>query len=338
MEVTGHRMDDELLFRSATARTTPAEEQALAEWRAGSAANERAYREVVDVLCMAADADDTLVFGPAPAAQEMLARRRRTAARLGRGGARRSAWRAAGWLAAAGIALALALPPAHRLWQAQGGPAATAGAGFGSDEFVTELEPATVGLRDGSVVRLAPGTRLRVHTRHDGREVSLAGRGFFTVVPDPALPFTVRSDAGVVTVLGTRFDLTAAGEDLRLIVLEGSVRLTVRGTQTIVRAGQLAQVRGGNLVPPIEVPDPASLIGWVGNFISFHETPLRAVARELERLYQVRIEFSDPQLGDRTVTALFAGRSYDEIAEVICVVAHLKCTKTGDILRMAPAR
>jgi transmembrane sensor len=158
------------------------------------------------------------------------------------------------------------------------------------------------------------------------------------VAPDPALPFTVRSDAGTVTVIGTRFDLTAMGEDLRLIVIEGSVLLTVRGSQVVVRAGQLAEVRKGNLVPPIDVPDAASLIGWVGNFIAFQDTPLRTVVREIEQRYGARIELADPELGDRTVTTLFAGRSYEEISEVICVVAHLRCTRVGDVLRMAPAR
>lgn len=239
--------------------------------------------------------------------------------------------------AAAVAALAIALPSMRTYWSASSakGPVSTA---FGSDEFVTEAEPATVGLSDGTVVRLAPESRLRVHARPDGRDVSLSGRGYFSVSSDPAKPFTVHSDAGTVTVLGTRFDVTVTGEDLRLIVIEGSVRLTARGSQTVVREGQLAQVLKGNLVPPINVPDPASLVGWIGNFIAFHETPLRAVALEIEQRFGVRVELSDERLGDRTVTALFAGRSYEEIVEVICVVTHLQCSSVGDVMRMAPAR
>jgi ferric-dicitrate binding protein FerR (iron transport regulator) len=106
----------------------------------------------------------------------------------------------------------------------------------------------------------------------------------------------------------------------------------------VVRAGQLAQVAKGNLVPPVDVPDPAALVGWVGNFIAFHDTPLRTVVREIEQRFEVRVELSDSTLGDRTVTALFAGRSYEEIEEVICVVTHLRCTRAGDVLRMSPAR
>jgi ferric-dicitrate binding protein FerR (iron transport regulator) len=336
LDVLDDCMNDELLFRAATSQTTPGEEAEVAEWTSASADNEQRLQDMVEILRLAADADDELAFGPAPTAEEMLARRgvRNGGRRPGlRHGGR---WRA--WLVPATVAAGLAIALPLALHDGGSDPAATATAPFGSDEFVTEAEPATVGLRDGSVVRLAPASRLRVHTRPNGREVSLTGRGYFAIAPDPEAPFTVSSDAGTVTVLGTRFDMTVAGGDLRVIVVEGSVRLSARGSQVVVGAGQLAQVLGGNLVPPVDVPDPASLMGWIGNFIAFHDTPLRTVAREIEQRFQVRVELSDDALGDRTVTALFAGRSYEEIAEVICVVAHLRCTRVGDVLNMAPAR
>lgn len=329
-------MDDELLFRSAAGRTTPDEENAVGAWLTGSPAREQRFHDTLEILRLTAEADDALAFAEAPTAAEMLARR--ASARNGtRHHARRGTWRALLLPAAAVAGVAVSLALAQRYWSP--GPDATAATTvFGSDEFVTEAEPATVGLSDGTVVRLAPESRLRVHARPDGREVSLAGRGYFSVASDPDLPFTVRSDAGTVTVLGTRFDVTTAGDDLRLIVIEGSVRLATRGSRVVVRSGQLAQVLKGVLVPPVDVPDPASMVGWIGNFIAFHETPLRTVASEIEQRFGVHVELSEEGLGDRTVTALFAGRSYEEVAEVICVVTHLRCTRVGDVLRMAPAR
>jgi transmembrane sensor len=330
------RMDDELLFRAATGRTTAHEQRAVAEWLRESGGNEQRFHDVVTILQLTADADDRISFGPLPSTNDVLTRNRRRAATgseaWGRG------WRTVLLAAAAVAGVALALPYAQRLWLDAARTVPSSTTAIGSDEFVTETQAATVGLRDGSVVRLAPATRLRVHAGQDGREVSLTGRGFFAVAPDAAVPFTIHSDAGTVTVLGTRFDLAVNGDDLRVIVLEGSVRLTVRGAHTDVHAGQLAQVLRGNLVPPIDVPDPASLIGWMDNFIAFRETPLHSVAREMEQRYGIHIELVGADLGDRTVTALFAGRTYTEIVEVICVVANLECTRSGDVLLMAPAR
>lgn len=332
LDDSGTTMDDELLFRSVAARTAPVEQARVVEWLAASERNASQLEDLVDVLLLTAAADDELDFGRAPSGEEILDSSRETSA-AARGHGR--TWRVALLAAAMLAGLALAVPVAQRLLNRNAiGPAA----GFGPDEFTTEAEPATVGLRDGTVIRLAPATRLRLYERRNAREVSLAGRGYFAVAPDSEAPFTVRSDAGTVTVLGTRFDLTASDDDLHLIVIEGRVRLTVRGATVEVHAGQLARVLKGNLVPPIEVPDPESLVGWVGDFIVFQDTPLRIVAHEIERRHGIRIELSDPETGDRTVTALFAGRTLDEITEVVCVVAQLRCTTAGDVLRMAPAR
>jgi transmembrane sensor len=329
-------MDDELLFRIMTARSAPGEQAGVTEWAAASRENIDRLRDVADLLWLTAAADDRLDFGRPPTGEEILSGRRdRGPAAATRSRARRLALLAA----AALVGIWLSIPVAQRLWNRE---ATGVAADFGPDEFTTEAEPATVGLRDGTVIRLAPSSRLRVHengfARGSAREISLAGRGYFAVAPDADAPFKVHSDAGTVTVLGTRFDLAVSGDDLRLIVIEGRVRLTVRGATVEVRAGQLARVIKGNLAPPIEVPDPESLIGWVGDFIVFQDTPLHIAKREIERRHGVRIEFTDPQLGDRTVTAVYAGRSFEEIAEVVCLIAQLHCVREGDVLRMAPAR
>lgn len=323
-------MDDELIFRSVTAQTTSEEEERLKAWLAASAGNADRFREVVDVLLLCeAHAEEELMLAPAPSAIDLVSQKpnQRASNRL------RTLLLAAAVLAS----VAVGVPTAQYIWSPT--PDTPVGSAFGSAEFVTETKPATVGLLDGSVVRLARESRLRVHDRPNAREVSLVGRGYFAVAThDDGVPFTIVSDAGTVTVLGTRFDLTVNGEDLRLIVIEGRVRLTIRGADVEVGSGQMAQVLRGNLVPPIDVPNPESLIEWVGNFVAFQRTPLREVAKEIEQRHGIRVEFSDSALGDRQITAFFAGRSLDEVTEVICVVAHLECTTTGDVLRMSPIR
>lgn len=325
-------MDDELLFRIMTARSSPGEQAEVTEWMAASPENASRLRDVADLLRLTAAADNRLDFGRPPTGEEMLSGQRDR----GPAAATHSRPRRVALLAAAAlVGIWFTIPVAQRLWNRE---ATGVVAGFGPDEFTTEAEPATVGMRDGTVIRLAPSSRLRLHELGSAREVSLVGRGYFAVAHDADAPFKVHSDAGTVTVLGTRFDLTVSGDDLRLIVIEGRVQITVRGATVEVRAGQFARVIKGNLVPPIEVPDPESLVGWIGDFIVFQDTPLRIATREIERRHGVQIEFTDPQLGDRTVTALYAGRSFEEIAEVVCLIAQLHCVREGDVLRMAPAR
>jgi ferric-dicitrate binding protein FerR (iron transport regulator) len=83
-------------------------------------------------------------------------------------------------------------------------------------EFVTDTaEMATARLDDGSVVRLAPRSRLRVSHAAHVRESWLDGEAYFAVAHDKARPFRVRTRAGTVEVLGTRFDLRVAADDAR---------------------------------------------------------------------------------------------------------------------------
>jgi len=321
---TREYMDEEVLFRFATGKATPQEEARVAEWLSTSPEHEEALAELVDVLELTAEAEAELDFGPPPTGEDLT----------GRGKRRAVSWRVIASAAAAVLILAVSIPLARQFVMPT--PASPASGGFSSGEFSTEAEPATVSLPDGSIIRLASESRLRLHERRDTREVSLDGRGYFAVAPDPEVPFTIRSDAGTLTVLGTRFDLSVSGRDLRLIVTEGRVRLTARGRSVDVDAGQMAQVLDGNLIPPIDVPDPEALIGWIGNFIVFQSTPLEAVVREVEKRHGVRIELDGPGLESRTVTALFAGRSFEEITEVICLVAKLVCSMEGDVLKMRP--
>src|SRR5438105_3880342 len=89
------------------------------------------------------------------------------------------------------------------------------------------------------------------------REVALEGRGFFAIAHD-GTPFVIRTDAGNVTVLGTRLDLEARGRGLRVVVVEGRVALSTPRARTQLSAGEMARVLNGEPTPVVKVPDVES--------------------------------------------------------------------------------
>ena len=136
------------------------------------------------------------------------------------------------------------------------------GAELGAEQFIADQSGSTtVNLRDGSVVRLAPGSRMRLLERAGGRGVFLKGRAFFAVARDTERPFRIQTSAGEVTVLGTRFDLAAENEDLHLVVLEGRVEVAAGGGRTEVTAGHTVEVLNGALLPVTQVADPQAMRG-----------------------------------------------------------------------------
>src|SRR5262249_8427857 len=121
-------------------------------------------------------------------------------------------------------------------------PAAAGDAGTGADVVTGANELATVELRDGSVVRLAPSSRLRLSST---RGVELSGRAFFAVARMPGRPFIVRTRFGAAQALSTRFEVATRTDDVKLLVVEGRVALSGPSTRVEVAAGETSAVGHG---------------------------------------------------------------------------------------------
>ena len=301
------------------------EEAAVREWRRASYENEVEYRELVRVVEWSARTRELLEIPPRPAAADLI---RRSA--LLRGG---SAW----LTAAAGIAALLGA-----LVYSQARRRSPAASGLGIREIATsKTETATLELLDGTVIRLAPSSRLQVLAGGRGsegggtREVALEGRGFFAIAHD-GTPFVIRTDAGNVTVLGTRLDLEARGRGLRVVVVEGRVALSTPRARTQLSAGEMARVLNGEPTPVVKVPDVESFVEWTGTFLAFQSTPLHEAAREIERVYGARVEIPDRALAQRVITAWFRDKSLGEVVDVVCLAVAAHCSIESGVVRILP--
>jgi transmembrane sensor len=206
-----------------------------------------------------------------------------------------------------------------------------------SAEFVTDTaEMATARLDDGSVVRLAPSSRLRVSSGTQDRENWLDGHAFFAVAADKSRPFRVRTRAGIVEVLGTRFDLKVEGTELQLVVTEGRVALNAANERHLVVAGETGRVSADGVVTVSRTVDAPELLHWTRNFLVFQDTPLHQVARELEARYGVRVLVPDSALGERTVTAWFTQQNLDQVLQAVCRAVQAHCRQANGMASIEP--
>ncbi len=320
-------IEDQLLFRSIKGLTSEDEEQLVRGWRAAEPANEERYRGLDEILA-AATRSHRLPRTTPPAVLDLLeaaARRPATERRAARASLLR-------WLvpvvAAASVAVGVGVVGLRRGWFAPRGVAIT--------ELVTGTsETTTVSLSDGTIVRLAPKSRLRFDQRVGGREVMLTGRAFFAVAKQQGKLFRVRTTAGDLTVLGTRFDVDARDADLRMVVVEGKVAVAAaQGGETRVTAGQLSRVVDGRLMATVRIPDLGSETKWLGRFLAFQNASLREVAKEIERVYSVRVVV-DSAIADRTVTTWFTDRSLEEVVRIVCAVSVTTCSVEKSVVSIA---
>ncbi len=130
---------------------------------------------------------------------------------------------------------------------------------------------ATNGLRkvtlgDGSQVELNLGTELVYSHYKDRRQVKLAkGEAFFNVTHDSEHPFIVQAGEGQVRVTGTQFNVWKYEDQVRVMLLEGSVQITsdtVHGSVPLTPGMQASYHRGDATpqVAAIKPNDPA--LAW----------------------------------------------------------------------------
>jgi transmembrane sensor len=315
----------DLIGKHLAGVTTDLEARTLERWRAESPDHEEAYRDAEAVWALSAaealparEGEATVPEPPAlrSIVSEAEARRRRTRVRRERRGVLLSPW--LGYGVAAAALLALTLPRlGSRPDDVVAGSLSPIESTASSDDVVT------MSLSDGSVVRLAPSTRIEFSPATDRREVVLAGRAFFAVSPG-STPFVVRTAAGDVTVHGTRLEVSTSGDVLRLVLVEGRVSLRGDGGAVEVEAGQIAYLTGRDEPRVIARDDPWSMLDWAGGLLVFQATPLAEVAAELERHFGREVTVEEG-LGSRRVTAWFADESLEEVVSAVCVVAGASC-------------
>lgn len=331
---------DELIIRMLSGTASPFELERLKRWREEAPANERRFQDTAAVWAVTTPEPVAIVSAPpgtkviteaaiplspmpAPAAdngEPSIDTKKPGRPRWGR------------WTLLAASLAALAV--SFRVL------------GFGTAEpLATYTAPAgesrTVTLTDGSFARLAPGARLDEWQVDGAREVGLDGRAFFAVASDSARPFSVRTGAGTVTVLGTRFEVanvtSASGAPgTRIVVVEGRVAVSNDLGSVEVPAGSVGLL-DESTAPALQATDDVwALLDWPEGLLVFHATPLSQVAREVARHYDRPVTVSGDALGGRRITAWFQADPFEEVIESLCLVAEAGCRQVGDGVAMEP--
>lgn len=167
-------------------------------------------------------------------------------------------------------------------------------------------------LPDSSRVWLQLGAKITYPAKfsRNRRPVTLAGEAFFDVARDPSRPFTVRTTAAEVEVLGTRFDVNAPAEgSVTEVALEsGSVALRLSGKEdeaVKIRPGELAVANLGDATIAVTPTDPYLYSVWKEKELVFRARPLGDILKVLEKAYGVDIRLENEALGRTLYTGRF---------------------------------
>ena len=195
--------------------------------------------------------------------------------------------------------------------------------------FRTDVgQRSTITLPDGSVVTLNTNTVVRTRADGERRLVYLdKGQAYFRVAKDRRRPFVVTAAGRTVTALGTAFDVRVDGRELRIVLVEGKVRVegpppagseTVRARSAAADAAPaVADVQatemlaGSQLVAPdnsewrLSRANTARETSWIVGQIIFDDQPLGTVVAELNRYSNLKMVIDDPALAAKPISGAF---------------------------------
>jgi transmembrane sensor len=129
---------------------------------------------------------------------------------------------------------------------------------------------------------------VRASVTATGRIVTLdEGEAYFDVVHDAARPFVVYAGNRRITDLGTKFSVYRSGDDVRVTVREGRVRVEILGqaSQPVVTDGGHEVVTKGGETLVLTKPDAdiADDLSWRGGMLVFKEQTLAEAADQFNR-------------------------------------------------------
>ncbi|TPV31827.1 DUF4974 domain-containing protein [Paucihalobacter ruber] len=184
-------------------------------------------------------------------------------------------------------------------------------------------------LEDGTLVHLNSGSSLTYPSYFEeksNREVLLTGEAYFEVKQDFGRPFLVKTTSVEILVTGTKFNISAYGDDkiTQASLLEGSINVineNNRKKDTVnLSPGFGYKWDKENQSSTIIEILPSECISWMEGELVFKDTDFKNLITKLERNYNISIEINYPFLEDQKFTGKFKTNELS-IADILKIIS-----------------
>ena len=193
----------------------------------------------------------------------------------------------------------------------------------------------TLRLADGTRIELNTDSRLQAQVTGRARTIRLErGEAYFEVVHDAAHPFVVLAGNRKITDIGTKFSVRLEGDQVRVLVREGKVKVETLDGRTaapaVADAGSSVVVQGNGLLFTNRASrDVVRELSWRSGVLVFDHETLAAAAAEFNRYNRKKVvvlgEARDLHVGGR-----FRANNADAFASLIQAGMGVDVRDTGD--------
>ncbi len=158
----------------------------------------------------------------------------------------------------------------------------------------------------------------------NNRSLTLQGEAFFKV--NKGSSFTVHTEQGDVTVLGTQFTVKARKNYFEVVCYEGLVRVLHKNKAYQLPAGNSINFAGDKVHKDItKLTEPT----WIHAKSSFVSVPFSEVIEEMQRQYNMNVTLN-PSYGDTLFTGSFTHENLETALQAITIPLNLSYDIKGN--------
>ena len=193
-------------------------------------------------------------------------------------------------------------------------------------QFSTSIaQHSTIELPDASTVDLNANSTLVFNKKHwrGNREVKLHGEAFFKVAKGQN--FDVLTTDGIVSVLGTQFNVKQRDAYFEVTCYEGLVAVTHNNKTVKLKPGHTFQIIDGKLLA--NEKENTTQPNWLRGESSFTSVPLKYVISEFENQYNQKITIDNVDTS-RLFTGSFTHKNLDLALQSITIPLNLNYSKS----------
>lgn len=196
--------------------------------------------------------------------------------------------------------------------------------------FNTQIaEQITVELPDESVVKLNSSSHLVFNEKSwsKSRQVKLQGEAFFKVAKGQK--FDVLTDDGIVSVLGTQFNVKQRKNYFEVTCYEGLVAVSYKDKKQQLKPGNNFKVIDGKYIA--NEKEIITQSSWLKGESHFKATPLKYVISELQNQYNVKVNSKQIDTS-RLFTGTFIHNNLDLALQSITIPLNLTFSKLDNTI------
>lgn len=190
----------------------------------------------------------------------------------------------------------------------------------------------SVMLADSTRISLNHTSVLRLNQKATGGErlVHLEGEAFFEV-ERTGKPFVVETAVGTVRVLGTAFNVRARAGVLEVTVVRGKVAISSRDSTVILKAGEIALCRAGEVPGAPQASPFAEGPGWIKGYLLLYKSTVQEACQEIEARFDVTVHLAPEAVKAGTLTGKVEAQSAEAAVRALALLTGNRTRRENDV-------